>query len=204
MLDIVISAPKQIIVEGNDEVRVFCELAKHMGISDIQAQPIGGYPKLRRFLKTFVALSDFNIVKSMAIVADANSDRAGRNQSIQDTLASVGLPVPSAPLQLKRSNGIAVAYLIIPHDAEGTMLEDVCLASVRTDPAMKFVEQYISGVVQSGGERPRDARMPKARLHAFLASREEPGLRIGEAASRGIWRFDDSAFDPLKSLLQML
>ena len=201
---IILREPKQIIVEGNDEVRVFYELSKHLGISDIQVHPTEGYTKLRGFLRTFIALPNFRTIKSMAIVADANSNRAGKNQSIQSALESAKLPVPLDPLMLEHSNGIAVAYLIIPHDAEGAMLEDVCLASVEADPAMACVEQYLSCVAQSGGERPRDVWMPKARLHAFLASRDDPSLRLGEAANKGIWRFDDSAFDPLKSLLQML
>ena len=199
-----IKSTKQIIVEGNDEVRVLAALGEHLGISGFQTHPCGGYQELREFLEVFIAQSDFGIVESLAVVADANAYRAGREQSIRNTLSSVGLPAPSAPLQFVSQGGPRVAYLVVPHDAEGTMLEDVCLASVSADPAMKCVDEYFECLNRAGASTPREVRMSKARVHAFLASRDDPALRTGEAAERGIWQFDDDAFRPMRELLKML
>ena len=111
-----IEQPKQLIVEGNDEVRVFNALCRHLGISGVQVQQCGGYPNLRTFLRTFTADPDFHEVQSLAVVADANTNRSGRQQSIENTLSNVGLPAPSAPLQIASQGGIQVAYLVVPHD----------------------------------------------------------------------------------------
>ena len=199
-----IEETKQIIVEGVDEVRVFSALARHIGTSGLQFQECGGYQNLRRFLRTFAALDGFNDIESLAVVADANTNRAGRLQSIQDALANIALPVPSAPLQTTSGDGIKVAYLVIPHNAGGTMLEDVCLDSVSADAAMKCVDEYFDCLSREGASTPRNVHKSKGRTHAFLASREDPTLRTGEAAERGIWRFDDDAFRPMRDLLTML
>ncbi len=84
------------------------------------------------------------------------------------------------------------------------MMEDVCLNSVADDPVMECVEQYFACVGQTNIQGPRQVWRSKARVHAFLASRDRPDLRLGEAAERGIWRFDSEAFRPLIDLLRML
>ena len=199
-----IEQPRQVIVEGIDEVRVFSALARHIGISGLQVQQCDGYRNLRRFLRTFIALDGFGDVESLAVVADANANRAGRQQSIQDALTNVGLPAPSAPLQITSMDGVKVAYLVIPHSAEGTMLEDVCLASVGADAAMKCVDEYFECLNREGASTPRNVHKSKGKVHAFLASRDDPALRTGEAAEGGIWQFDDDAFHPMRELLTML
>ena len=84
------------------------------------------------------------------------------------------------------------------------MIEDVCLESVKADPAIDCVDGYFECIRQTNVPGPKEVRMAKARLHAFLASREEPHLRLGEAADKGIWDFEADAFRPLKDLLELL
>lgn len=84
------------------------------------------------------------------------------------------------------------------------MIEDVCLDSVKTDPAMECVDLYFECISQAEMQGPREVWMSKARVHAFLASRDRPDLRLGEAAEKGIWEFDTDAFLPLKDLLSIL
>jgi hypothetical protein len=202
--DPTIKQPKQIIVEGNDEIRVFNSLSKHLNIQDLEVRHYGGNPKLRQFLKTFRSLSEFGLVRSLAVVADANSNRASREQQIHDALSDANLPAPTKPLESISNGDLKVAYLVVPHNVEGTMIEDVCLGSVKTDPAMECIDRYFECVSQAKIQGPREVWMSKARVHAFLASRERPDLRLGEAAEKGIWEFDTDAFLPLKDLLSIL
>ena len=97
-----------------------------------------------------------------------------------------------------------MAYLVVPHDRESGVIEDVCLDSVSEDPAMVCIDRYFECIEESDTPGPRQVWMSKARTHAFLASRERPNLRIGEAADRGIWQFEHAAFNPLKDLLRLL
>ena len=88
--DPMIEQPKQLIVEGNDDARVFMSLCRYLGISDVQIWQCGGYQNLRGVLRTVVGLDDFDSVNSLAIVADANSSRNARIQSIQNALSHAG------------------------------------------------------------------------------------------------------------------
>ncbi len=199
-----IERPKQVLVEGNDEVRLFGALVRHLGISDIQVSQYKSKYNLRAFLRTFTALSGFASVKSLAVVADVNSNRNGAEDRIRGALSAVGLPIPRRPLEVLTQDKVRVCYLVVPHEAESGMIEDVCLESVESDPAIDCVDGYFECIEQTNVDGPREVWLAKARLHAFLASRERPDLRLGEAADAGIWDFEADSFRPLKTLLELL
>ena len=178
---ITIEHPKQLLVEGKDEVYLFKAIAKQLKINDIQVRDYGGYPKLKPFLKTFVALPGFQRVKSLAVVADANSSRNNREKSIRNALSEMNLPTPSSPLEAASKLSLNLVYLIVPHSGDTGMLEDVCLDSVTTDPAMQCLDSYFECILQAGLPGPNKQWMSKARIHAFLATRRRPDLRLGEA-----------------------
>ena len=169
----------QLLVEGQDDRRVFGKIAEDLGITDVQVHEYGGYPNLRRFLRTFVALPGFRRVMTLAVVADADLNNVDRSRGIRGTLGDVGLPVPDAPLQMASKGDLEVAYLVVPHGQNTGMIEDICLESVSDDPAMKCVDDYFQCIGKTSLTGPNPPRMSKARVHAFLASRQEPGLRLG-------------------------
>ena len=199
-----IERSKQVIVEGEDDVRVLNALSRYLSVSDVQVVSCGGYDNLSNFLRILRVLPDFARLQSLAVVVDADQDAEGRRRGVSDRLASAGLPRPVRPLEPISEAGLTVTYLVVPHDAEGTMMEDVCLNSVSDDPAMGCVDQYFDCVSRADTPGPRQMWMSKARSHAFLASRDRPDLRLGEAAERGVWRFDSEEFRPLIDLLRML
>ena len=201
-----INEPKQVIVEGNDDVRLFRALATHLNIPNIEVRQYGGGDgrNLRRFLRTLTNSPGFTNIRSLAVVADANSSRDGRVQSIQDALSNAGLPTPASPLEIASDGRIRVGYLVVPHNRGSGMIEDVCLDSVKIDPAMECIDRYFECIERSAVSGPREVWGAKARVHAFLASRDRPDLRLGEAAEAGIWEFEDDAFAPLRQLLTMI
>ena len=203
-VEVQIEQPKQLFVEGSDELRIFEALLQYLDLSDVQIHDLGGIDRLRTSLRTIVNVPGFERVRSLAVVTDANSDRHARRDQIRGALQNAGLPAPVEPLSLSSDHQLSVAYLVVPHDGPGTMMEDVCLGSVGTDPAMKCVENYFECITQAGVPGPRAHWASKARAHAFIASRERPHLRLGEAAQSGIWDFDSIAFSPLKDLLKLL
>ena len=75
--DLNIERLKQIIVEGEDDVRVLNALRQHLGISDIQIVSCGGYNNLTNFLRTLRALPEFARLQSLAVVVDADRDADG-------------------------------------------------------------------------------------------------------------------------------
>ena len=199
-----IEHPKQVIVEGNDEDRILGALCRHVNLRDVQIQPMGGANSLRAFLRTLAAGLEFERVRSLGVVVDADENRDARRDQVRGALLDAGLPAPVEPLSLASHDQLSVAYLIVPHGYPGTMMEDVCLESVSMDPAIRCVEDYFECISKANVPGPSANWEPKARAHAFLASRERPDLRLGEAAQRGVWDFDSDAFSPLKALLGML
>ena len=183
-----ITQPRQVIVEGNDEIRVFESLSRHLSTRDLELQHYGGNKNLRRFLKTFSSSSDFGLVRSLAIVADANSNRNGREQQIRSALANAGLPVPSRPLEPVSNDALKVAYLIIPHNIAGTMIEDVCLESVKTDPAMECVDRYFEYQPSryKGAEKSVDAKSAGTRISRIERTPQSPPRRSRGKRSMGI------------------
>ena len=199
-----ISEPKQVLVEGHEEVRVFGRLTANLGLTSVQCHPYQGKPKLREFLRTFTALSDFAKVRSLAVVADADFDVGATRDSIRGALQNAGLPQPTDPLTEVSAGNLSVSYLILPHSRDQGMLEDVCLESVRSEPVMECVDQFIECVKGKRENWPKPEDEAKARVHAYLASLTPPDLRLGEAAQKSLWNFDSAAFDPLKELLRNL
>jgi len=197
-----IENPKLLLVEGIDEVRLFGALAKDIGVEDVQIRDYQGKGNLRPFLRVLPQISGYSELGSIGVTRDADDDGDNAAESVRDALRAAGFPVPDSPLESAYDGRIAVRYLIIPHGETGA-LEDVCLASIAEDPAMACVESYFGCIEQSGLDGPSEKWIAKAKVHAFLSSREDPALRLGEAAERGLWSFDAPSFDPLKSVLRM-
>ena len=200
-----IERPKLVIVEGREEVSVLTALlSRNPQLGDIQVQDYQGYGKLREFLRALRGVSGYELLQSLAVVADADRNRTSRDQSIRTHLGNVGFPVPARPLTVEGNSEIRVAYLVVPHGINGRMLEDVCLESVSDHPVMDCVKEYYDCILNKGVQGPREVWMSKARVHTFLAAMDDPTLRLGEAAEKGIWPFEHSAFDPMKELLRII
>jgi hypothetical protein len=196
----VITKPKLLLGEGVDEVRFFDALLKHLKITDIQVQEYGGKNKLGAYLKALVTpVPGFAQVVSLAVTRDADTDATGAFQSVCYALQSAGLPAPAAH-GLNAGVNPEVHAFIMPDGQAPGMLEDLCLASVATDPALPCVDAFFRCVLSAAKRQPNNKA--KASLHAWLASQAIPDKRLGEAAEAGYWPWHDPAFLPLIQFLQ--
>lgn len=197
-----IKESKQLIVEGADAVYFFQALIKHLNITDIQIQNFGGIKELRAFLKALCFAPDFsNLVTSVGIVRDAETNATRAFQSVCDALKAARLAVPQQAITATAGTP-QINVLILPDAANQGMLETLCLRTVENDPVMECIEQYFNCVQQRMSESPKN--MQKAKIQAFLASRYRPGLRLGEAAKAGLWPWDSPALEHVKQFLQAL
>ncbi len=195
-----VEQPNVLIVEGKEEKLFFDELIEHLKLQKIQIMPIGGKDKLRSRLKALVSTPDFSKVVSLGIVRDADTDPDAAFQSVCDALRVAKLPAPDRPLVPIPGNP-RVTVMVLPGDNESGMLEDLCLKSVAQDPAMPCVERYFE-CLQQNNILPDN--MSKAKVQAFLASRPKTGLRLGEAAEKGYWPWDENIFEQVRIFLQQL
>jgi hypothetical protein len=82
------------------------------------------------------------------------------------------------------------------------MLEDLCLQSVDDDPGVSCLEDYFNCIQKKANRQPKN--LAKAKIHAWLASQNEPDKRLAEAAKAGYWNWDSPAFEPLKQFILSL
>lgn len=195
-----ITEAKLLLVEGNDDERFFSALMRHLNISGVQVRKYGGTGNLRPSLRTIAATPGFEQVKVLGVARDADTNATSAFTSVSDALAAVGLPQPTAPLSLAGSER-RVIVAIIPPGSETGALEDLCLQSVIGDSATPCVERYFECIDGTGAS---PTPLAKAKVHAFLASRNSPDKRLGEAAEAGYWPWDNSAFDDIKKFMHQL
>ena len=87
------------------------------------------------------------------------------------------------------------------------MLEDLCLSAITTDPVNLCLDglwQCLESQLPDGRRSHTREAAPKARIHAWLATRPIPDLRLGEAALNGDVDFNHAAFDGLNQFLNAL
>lgn len=198
-----IERPHLLLVEGRDETGFFGAYIKYLNLSNIQIIETGK-TEFKRRIKILPALPNFDQVRSIGIVRDADDNAKSAFDSICSSLKLARLPIPEQVL-VSTPGSPHITILIMPPDGEGTgrMLEDVCFASVTQDKAIECVNQYIACLHKVGISH-RTEVIAKARIHAFLTSRYDPDKRLGEAAQAGYWNFDAPVFDKVKIFLRQV
>ena len=197
-----IKSDKVLLVEGKDEKRFFEVLLKSLGaVESIQTIPYGGKGNLKSFFHNLRVVPGFTGLKSLGVTRDADCSSASAFQSVCRLLRNAGFDAPDQVSDQTLGNP-QVSVFIFPDYENAGMLETLCLSAVKDDPAIPCVEQYFQCLAESANLPTKNP--DKARAHVFLASRDRPELRVGEAAEAGHWQLDSPVFDPLKNFLLAL
>ena len=166
-----ITKSRILLVEGKDEVILFSELLVNQNLnSSVQVIEIKGKDQFGGRLRALRAFSGFDQVISIGVVRDADSNPTSAFQSVCSGLRNAKLPVPTTPMQ-SIAGPPQVTVMIVPNADTQGMIENVCLNSVSDDPAMACVEQYFH-CLEAQLRALAENDIPKARVRAFLASRE--------------------------------
>lgn len=166
-----ITQPKQLLVEGKDEVNFFEEFISILNLENIKVRDIGGKTRLADRLEALWTGAGHEVIASIGIVRDADRDPNGAFDSICGALQTVGLPTPAAPLQCV-GDIPRVTVMIVPDEGEEGMLETLCLESVADDPAMLCVEEYFECLENQIALEEFPCNPAKAKVRAFLTTRE--------------------------------
>lgn len=189
-----------LIGEGKDEVRFFKSILKNLNIRDIMVEDYNGKDNLGNYLNNLKSRTyDFSQLTSIGITRDADDlPPKSSFDSICSRLLKVGLPIPNNMAE-KTTTTPSINIFIFPNNRDSGMLEDLCLESVKDDGAISCVEQYLECVKNNANREPDN--LAKAKLHVWLASKEKPDKRLGEAAEAGYWDWESAAFEPLKEFI---
>jgi hypothetical protein len=202
--------PKLLLGEGKDEVAFFDAMLKHLGKDDTQVLDYGGKSKLKPILAQLPLDPKWPEVEALLITRDADFPRESDRRSavrlawdeVTGALRSANLPVPRAHGEMTAAVDSSVrstprlGVFLLPDGVNNGMLEDLCLAAVADDAATPCLDAYFHCLAAKGVTPPRNL-LPKARAHAYLASRPVPDKRVGEAAIAGYWPWSAPAFAPL-------
>lgn len=180
-----IEKPFLLFVEGHDDVAVLELVAAHLNLSDrVQVISADGKDKLRKLIRTFVALEGFpENVQGVAIARDADSDPAAALASAQSILLGIN----------KRT-----AIHIFPNDGPG-ILEDLCLQTLQGRQDLQCVDTFMKCIGETGITLSNPS---KFRMRALLAALDDGKSRdTNWAAQRGLLDPAHPAFVALRQFL---
>ena len=205
-----ITARSVLVVEGEDERNFFDRLLRHIGLADVQIEPVGGKNQFSEKLPALLRVPGFfeadgsARVKNLVIVRDKDRDNAF--ESVASIVERAGLTPPDEHGAFS-DGGPRVGIFIMPGGTiDGTMLEDLCLKTVEGHEAMACVEQFASCVCDLPSA-PRTMAKAKAQVfkaQVFLAAQPDTVDAVGLGAQKGYWDFDSPALGELKAFLEHL
>ena len=197
-----IDFPKQLLVEGRNEEEFLREFLKYLTIEGIQVQGYGGKDNLGNFVSNLVDVVGFDSVESIGVIQDADQCAQSALESVKGRLLNASLPVPSTFL-IPSGESPTTRIFVMPDNSGNGALEDLCLSAVTDDPAMPCVNEFMECLTQRAVSPPEN-RKAKARMQAFLASRNDPDSRLGIAAARGYFEWSHPSFSILAEFLRAL
>ncbi|AXH99847.1 hypothetical protein DV702_08925 [Sporosarcina sp. PTS2304] len=199
-----IEKTKLLFVEGKDEVFFFDKLFKHLEIEDIQLVEIGGVEQMSVKLAAFMLIPDFESVKSIGFVRDADHSFDSAMQSMRMILENNGLQSSSNHGQVTQDESDRrIGIFIMPgENIEGTMLEDLCLHIIKERKYVELIDQYI--VDLNKNELPVPSNLAKAKTQIYLASQRKIVHSIGLAAQKRYWDLTHPGLDEFKEFIKKL
>jgi len=204
--------PHLILCEGEDAfhfIRTYLEyLEKDDDLFyDFQAMNFGGNEQLSNRLQLLPNLPDYNIVKSITIIRDAEKDCNAAIQSVSSALKKHGFAVPSNTNEIAQDDKRKIAFTLFPalsDKAENGTLEDLYLKNLTESPTPDELINDINSFINNAEEKGRNIlRIHKAKLYTYFALTDKyTSLKLAEAAKAGAFEFDCSEMNYLKNLLK--
>ncbi|MBI4556282.1 MAG: hypothetical protein HY706_01745 [Candidatus Hydrogenedentes bacterium] len=168
-----------------------------MGISDVQVQDFGGVDEMPARMGAFSQSANFGSVECLGVIRDAENNPSAAFHSISNALRKSNLDDPGRPGTITRGKP-RIGIFILPEANSVGAIEDLCLMSIEGEPVMDCINSFVECVHGMGVKIRKSS---KAKVAAFLSTRDEPGLLIGQAAARKYWPWGHTAFDSIKQFL---
>ncbi len=208
-----LDCPHLVLCEGADAFFFLIHLLGVWGKSQslfeqFRVYDFGGITELRRYLRTMLAMDDFqSTVRSLSVIRDAETDATGACQSVKNALRANELPVPETPCSWTsagtgRHPDIRTGFVLFPTcdgNPENGTLEDLCLrmlAAANADAVLSHADVALEPYA------PQLSRIHKNRLHAYFSlTNDFVSMKVGEAAKAQAFRYDVPQIESLKSFL---
>jgi hypothetical protein len=135
-----------LLVEGKDEENFFHALLNELQIKDVQIISVSGKENFRKEYPAFVKQSGFTSVRTIGFVRDAEEHPAESSFASICSIIKKNTPaviVPEKPGEVKECNSYKTGIYIMPDCCSSGMLEDLCIASIKTTELYSEVDGYI-------------------------------------------------------------
>ncbi len=171
-----------IAVEGKDEINFIKALFKHIKPdANFDIMEVGGKQQFNNKIPVLKRVSGFSDVDKFLIICDADDNAENTFKGIINLLRKEKLPTPLKVNTFSKGTP-QVCIFLMPGSSENGMLEDLCLKTVKDNPAMKCVNSFID-CAKGLGEPPKN--IAKAKAQAYLAAMPKILSSVGIAAQKG-------------------
>ncbi len=173
-----------LLVEGNDDRHVMWAIFQANHVPDsFTVEVAENVEKLLESIPVRLKTSD---LESIAFLLDADESIDVRWSQVRDRLLASGCTnLPTTPdahgTVAQIAGGPRVGVWIMPNNQVPGILEDFLAFLVpKDDVLLPRVDQFLNEIPEAHRRFP-PARLPKARMHAWLAIQEAPGKPLGQA-----------------------
>ena len=200
-----IHANRILLVEGRDEVNLINALLKHCVDSSAVVQIIdaGGKDQFPgRIAAIAAAAHRVPDLLAIGVIRDADDSASSGFDSVCSSMRGVGYDPPPSHGEFSNATP-SIGVFIVPDGSRPGAMETLCRQSLPADDAAAgCVKDYLRCLQGSSTLLSRNP--DKSFVHAYLAATENPVVRVGEAALRGVWDFESPAFAPLRRFVRQL
>lgn len=211
-----IKEPNIVLCEGNDLYYFMIWYLTHLIEKDqlfkeIWALDFGGVTELKNQIKALMKMPNFNMVKNVLVIRDAETDYKRAKTDIIRAFNANDLSTPSYPGEIIDSGkGFGLSYLLLPScddkGEENGTLEDLCLRIIKEEKSENIsskADAYLRDLEEN--EDMEYPRIHKNRLHVLISSYDKyVGSKVGEAGKIGLYDWDDEHLDYLKDTLHRM
>ena len=194
-----IEKERLLLVEGQDEVEFFTALFRYLNIDNIQIINVEGKLNFRSKIKLLSISPDINTVKKIGAIRDADTNAQAAFDSLKDSFRLANWKPADKPNIFSDSNPSIGIFIMPGANKDNGMLEDLCLQSIKDQPDLRCVDDYINCIESLREERLN--KLSKRKILTYLAGQQELVNALGLAAKKHIWNFDAPAFNELKAFL---
>lgn len=200
-----IKSNQLLLVEGKDEVSFFEALLNEQTIENFQVISVGGKDQFKGKFPALVKSEGFSEVNTLGLIRDAEENKANSAfLSICSQLKGNNLPVPKTINEVIKEKGMRVGIFIMPNNSDEGMLEDLCLKSIKKNSIDHCIEEYIQCCLDNLPDEEKNIKISKAKVLAFLATKNPLVNSLGVAAKNGYWNLKDDCFDEIKEFINKL
>ena len=175
---------RMLLVEGQDDRHVIWALLKAHNVSEtFKVEIAGGIEPLLESIPVRLKASN---LEQFGVVLDADENIQARWEQLRSRLIDGGCEeVPEVPTQLgsviQMKDGLRVGAWLMPDNTlPGTLESFLAFLVPESDKLLPPVDRFLDGIPLEDRLCP-NARLPKARIHAWLAIQEHPGKPMGQA-----------------------